>query len=403
MCDKEQKEQKEQKRWSIDRILSLGSVFFASIPVLQSIKNSEISQRSFNMVVIIPIILAVSMISILGYIYYKERKVYKNNLKELNRWAAFNKKARYEFRYWENEFRKEYSEKLKKNMLREVTVIFLALIAVGAICICFPQNAQAFWSSILGSEEEENEKKDITDIMEVDESDLEEIVREERNMQWRFVLDKPIYSFTLEAQMENQVFFYSNKESTEWVIYVQETAKQWKEEQKEGVNYRTVKDDLGNTFFDYTNSEDNFKANVDYASQFIYYDEWLEYAPYSSEYDECIVGRENLNKVEVEGELGCFEIWWKLANDYLYYAQEYERQTEDADAILFYYTNSIYCCMEALKYSLSESEYNRVYHFLVMRYHDVCRNECIISQEYKSKASTIYSILVEADVLRNVE
>ncbi|MCM1345103.1 MAG: hypothetical protein NC305_17265 [Lachnospiraceae bacterium] len=39
---------------------------------------------------------------------------------------------------------------------------------------------------------------------------------------------------------------------------------------------------------------------------------------------------------------GCQELWWKLANDYLYYAQEYERQTENADARLSYYTNSIY-------------------------------------------------------------
>lgn len=396
---KKQKEQTEQKWWSFDRVLSLLSVAFTSIPVLQSLKSNEISQRSFNAVALIPIIIAVSMISIFGYTYYKERKVYKNNLERLRKYAKSNETARTEFGYWKNEFKEEFSEKIKKNILVKVKVVFLALIVLVATCIFYPQNAHAFWSGILGIEIEENEK---TDIIEVGEEDSEEIVQEERDMQWRFVLDKPAYSFALETQMQNQVYFYPNKEFSEWVIFVQETVKQWKEEQKEGVNYKTVKDDLGNNYFDYTNSEDNFKAEVEYASQFVYYDEWLEHAPHSSEYDQCMSGRENLNKIEVEGAIGCYEIWWKLANDYLYYAQEYERQTEDADAILFYYTKSIYCCIEALKYSLSEDEYNRVYHFLVMRYHDICRDECIILQEYKTRASIIYSILVESDVLRNV-
>lgn len=289
-------------------------------------------------------------------------------------------------------------------MLRKVKGIFFTLVTIVVVCICFPQNAQAFWNGILGVEVEEgeDEEDEEPDIVKVDEKEAEEVAREERDMRWRFVLDKPEYSFTLETQMQNQVFFCSDKEFAEWKVYVQETVKKWETEQKESVNYRTVRDSAGNSFFDYTSSEDSFKAKVDYMSQYIYYDEWLEHAPHSSEYDKCILGRGNLNKVEVEGVIGCYEICWKLANDYLYCAQEYERQTEDADAILFYYTNSIYYCMEALKYSISEDEYNRVYHFMVMRYHDIYRDECIISQEYKTMANNIYLILVEMDALRNI-
>jgi len=180
---------------------------------------------------------------------------------------------------------------------------------------------------------------------------------------------------------------------------VQDTANQWKGG-KEGVNYITIEDEEGNDFYTYTAMEDRFKERVKDASQYLYYDEWQKKAPHSADYDECIRGREALNKIKAEGEAGCHELWWKLANDYQYYAQEYERQTTNAEAVLYYYVNSIYCCMEALKYSMNEDEYNTIYHFMVMRYHDICSDKCIIPQNNKETAGRIYSILVITDAKR---
>ncbi|MBD5401811.1 hypothetical protein HDR58_03275 [bacterium] len=85
MCDQEkkgqkkQKEQKEQK-WSWDSVTSLFNIALTLITALQSFKNNGISQRNFNISVLISMLLAVSMISLCLHIYFKERKTYKSNL-----------------------------------------------------------------------------------------------------------------------------------------------------------------------------------------------------------------------------------------------------------------------------------------------------------------------------------
>ncbi len=275
--------------------------------------------------------------------------------------------------------------------------VFIGTIAF--VCVCNPQNAHAYWNKIVGftSKEDNSSVESEIDNSDNEPKNTEEAAQEVRNTKWRFILDQPEFSLELEPHLEKQVFFEIDKSDTEWEEYVQGTIEQWKGE-KEGVDYITIKDEEGNNFFTYTEIEDEFKKKVGNASQYIYYDEWLKEAPHSFEYDACIEGREILNKIEVDGKTGCYEIWWKLANDYQYYAQEYERQTTNAKAVLYYYTKSIYCCMEALKYSVSEEQYNTTYHNMVMRYHDIYRDECAISQEYKEKANSIFSILVKSDV-----
>lgn len=407
MCEKEHKvqnEQEEPKKFNLtfDRVLNIICACGAVVALLQFFRNIEISQILFNLLIRIPIMLITFIVCIDAYKLKMAVKEYRKNIEELDNFAKLQMKARKQYGYWRNEFRKEFYDNLKKDASKKAKICGIILLVIVTVCIIFPQNADAFWNGVLGVEDEVSEEK--TDIPEENKEDVdktEESVKEERDMRWRFVLDKPAQNFTLETQIKNQVYFCSDKEYTEWVTYVQEISKQWKENQKKGVDYKTVKDGNGNGFFDYTSIEDNFKEDVFNASIYTYYDEWLVHAPHSYEYDKCIVGREALNNVEVEGTTGCYEIWWKLANDYLYYAQEYEQQTENAEAILFYYTNSIYCCIEALKYSMSEDEYNMIYHFMVMRYHDICRDECIISQVYKAAAADIYSILVKTDVLRN--
>ncbi|MCM1102537.1 MAG: hypothetical protein NC409_00380 [Clostridium sp.] len=106
-----------------------------------------------------------------------------------------------------------------------------------------------------------------------------------------------------------------------------------------------------------------------------------------------------MNEVEMGGEKGCYQLWWQLANDYQYYALEYETQTENRDAILYYYVNSIYCCMQALKYNVSDAQYELMYHYMVMRYHDLYRDDCLVSNHYKKLVQNIDTVTGKAYTL----
>ena len=119
--------------------------------------------------------------------------------------------------------------------------------------------------------------------------------------------------------------------------------------------------------------------------------------------DYYIFGREHLNQIDYEGETGCYKIWNQLANDYQYYAEEYERQTNNESAVSYYYINSIYCCMQGLKYSVSKGDKDKLYHYMVMRYHDMADEQLKVSDEVRKKASKIYSLLVKADCLSIID
>ncbi len=225
--------------------------------------------------------------------------------------------------------------------------------------------------------------------------------RERRGQDYRFVLEDPDGSFDLPFEREKEVFFYGESPCPGDAKEILERVRQWNGQLGEGVDHTRVQDEEGNTYYTYTGEEDKFKEQVEYASTLTYLDDWVGRAPRSSEMDRYIKGREVLNEVEVDGESGCYEIWWRLANDYQYYAQEYEAQTQNEEAVLYFYVNSIYCCMKAMQYSISVEEYNRTYHYMVMRYHDVFRQECLVSQQYKDMAYHIYSALEPGDVLGN--
>ena len=173
------------------------------------------------------------------------------------------------------------------------------------------------------------------------------------------------------------------------------------EHKKSGTTPNTLKDDKGNTYNTFTTSEDNFKEKVSQFSKETDYKKWLENAPHSSEMEEYINGRKQLNSITVDGNTGCYELWWLLANDNQYYAQEYETQTANETAILYYYSMSIYCCMEALKYQMSEKIREDIFHYMVMRYHDICRDESSVAEIYKERAKELYRFLVKLDSKSN--
>lgn len=398
-CNMKGKEQKIAN-WIANNIIAIIALFFEAFPILISyFRNNEVSWWFFLVIINIPVLFCI----------HKIYKIFQEINKEYKRFKAYREKIEDEVRQYGDTLKYNYSyckEKSKEKFIKKCRVIlvkkcialFIFIVVIACVCVCNPQNAHAYWNKIVGFTSKEDNSSVESDKNNTDNElkETEETAQEIRDTKWRFILDEPAYSFGLEPHLEKQVFFEIDKSGTEWGENVQKIVDQWKGE-KEGVNYTTIEDEEGNNFFTYTDIEDKFKERVEDASQYIYYDAWLKEAPHSIEYDECIEGREVLNKIEIDGKVGCYEIWWKLANDYQYYAQEYERQTANAEAILYYYAKSIYCCMEALKYSVSEEEYNTTYHYMVMRYHDMYSDECIISQEYKEKANSIYSILVKTD------
>lgn len=396
---------KERKiaNWTSKKIFDIIALFFQVLPTLISILgDEEISWRFFCIIILTSVIFCIYKLVTSIRDICKECKKYNNNKKKLMDIAVkYGSKFPEPYSKYEDKIKETFVENCLVICVKRWGLLLVSIVVIFLTCICNPQNANAYWNNvknIMGFTVDEDDTPDVEIIID-DEKETEDIIETEqevRNTKWRFILSEPTYSFDLETQMKKQVFFESDKSFTEWVDYVQETVDQWKGE-REGVDYKTIKDEEGNSFFTYTDIEDTFKKEVEDASQYIYYKEWQQKAPDSSVYDKCIAGRKELNQVEVEGKTGCYDIWWMLANDYQYYALEYEAQTTNADAILYYYTNSIYCCMEALKYSITEEEYDTTYHFMVMRYHDICRNECIIPQEYKMTANNLYLILVETD------
>lgn len=400
---------KERKKanWITNNIISIIALSFEVFPwVISHSRSKEVSWAFFLLIINIPVVFCIYKILAFWGAIFKEYKRYKYERRKLKSKAIRHRDTpRFDYSLSKEELREDFVAKCLAILAKRSISFFILIGTVAFVCICNPQNAYAYWNSvekIIGFTSKEDSSsvesdEDNADNEPKEAEETEKTAQEIRDTTWRFILDEPAYSFGLEPYLEKQVFFEIDKSGEEWGEYVQETVDQWKGE-KEGVNYATIEDKKGNKFLTYTEIEDKFKERVQDASQYIYYDAWLKEAPHSSEYDDCIEGREILNKVETDGKTGCYEIWWRLANDYQYYAQEYERQTANAEAILYYYAKSIYCCMEALKYSISEDEYNTTYHYMVMRFHDIYRDECIISQEYKEKAKGVYSILVKTDI-----
>lgn len=218
---------------------------------------------------------------------------------------------------------------------------------------------------------------------------------------YRFVLEEPYFDQRLEDDIEEQVFFIDHEDGS-LDDYVSLCMERIMECGYQGVDCRKVQDENGNGYLTYTAQEDSFKARVDESFGELYYVDWLNKAPKSSEMDEYMDGREALTMVSMNGRQGCYELWWARANDHQYYAQEFEIQTSNEDAILYHYGMSTYCCMEALKYEMPKEERDMIYHYMVMRYHDMCREEAKIPPTYKKRAASVHEVLEKKDPLKDV-
>lgn len=208
-----------------------------------------------------------------------------------------------------------------------------------------------------------------------------------------FVLDNPDCAPKIRTEIKQQVFFYKDAKENKIEEPIPDYLDKLFLEKKTGIEKEELADQFGNTFYTYTNAEDVFKQSVMDALSLEYYDDWEMAAPSSYEYDGVILGRESLCSVEKDGKIGSYEVCWKLANDYQYYAQEYERQTENKQAILYYYTMSIHYCIEALQYEMDEATCDMIYEYMVERYHDLARDEACVSGKYKERAQEIWDEL----------
>lgn len=342
------------------------SAYNRKIEILKSQCKSEIQERGY----------ARTDFGILSYDLAEERKR--------------KKKAVYD--HWKNKF-----------LLWFIAIIVLlwsnknnARACIGDLCILMGVSERTEQTEQMDSDEGTDFKQDEPEIQPPAEAKLM------KPQGYRFILEEPDKTMDLEWEVEEQVFFLNQQGSgltlEEYVEQVMETIYGCR---YTGVNKQSVVfvDEAGEKcdYYTYTSAEDAFKRDVEFARKETYYVDWLAAAPKSSELEAYLSGRERLNTVLMDGQRGCYELWWLLANDYQYYVQEYEVQTQNKDAILYYYAKSIYCCMKALEYEMPEEKREDIYHYMVMRYHDIYRDDANISGAYKKLAEEIWECLKEDD------
>lgn len=210
---------------------------------------------------------------------------------------------------------------------------------------------------------------------------------------YRFVLTDPDRAPELDQDIVDQVYFYGADSETALTDYISAYVEENFGRKKSEIASDSIEND-GSTYSTYSTLENDFIKDIEDCRYMQYLDDWEQSAPRSTELDKIIEGRTTLNSIETEGVSGCHELWWALANNYQYYALEYEYQTKNEEAIQYYYTMSIYCCMEALKYDLGSEEYNTIYNYMITRYKDLSSSEAAISAKYKSRASKILDAFV---------
>lgn len=308
-----------------------------------------------------------------------------------------------EYGYVKDKIRDNCWRKCIRNIKKNGITLFVSIAACFTVCICNPQNVQACEAGIKVILNSEDKRMDVEeredDSISSSQTALEDEVEEShRNTSWRFVLDDKSREFEIEHERLCKVFFSDNAQNLSMEYMFEEIENELKIH-KDGVDYRIIKDEIGNGFSTYLKMQENFEKEIDDAAEYETETEWMENAPHSASLDEYINGREQLNKINIEGKSGCYILWWYLANDYQNYALEYEHQTNNSQAILYYYVNSIYCCMMALQYINDENVYNDVYHYMVKRYHDICQDSLPINPIYKKRAKAIYKKLLENDKL----
>lgn len=305
----------------------------------------------------------------------------------------------------------------RKLATKKVRLVF-SIATLGVICLSNPCNLKAMVGNVgdyITYPKEEKEDKDSVNragtetasvIQEEEDDEKTEVLsenetgkteRKKKPESYNFVLENVDRVMSVDKEILNQVYFIDiNRNKQDIELIVGERFNHIYNSKKEQVDISMLTDNKNcQTASTYEVLEADFKQRVEECKYMEYLDEWEEKAPGSDEMEDYILGREILNTINVDGRQGCYALWWKLANDYQYYALEYEKQTDNQSAVFYYYTMSIYSCMEAMKYDISDSEYKEAFEYIKGRYKDIAREDSIISQEYKDIAKEIENILIE--------
>lgn len=295
--------------------------------------------------------------------------------------------------YDTRKLRNKILKRLFRHTIPRLIRLIIASILIFILCLTNPINTEAVWQGTLkvlfnlpsddmSEVQTEQQKSDIKSTEEIDNlTDSTEDRKERKPPGYKFILINPDKIFELDSHIEAQVYFYDD--ATVSIDLITTYLSDLKENSKIGIN-------IENKMYI---EENEFKSKVAEYMDIEYLDDWYEVAPSSDELDIYIQKRNELNNTMIDGKQGCYELWWRLANDYQYYALEYEMQTNNETAVLYYYSMSIYCCMQALEYEMNDDMYDMIYHYMAMRYHDICRDDCIISSSYRKNAKVIYSLL----------
>lgn len=322
--------------------------------------------------------------------FYKSDCLYRN--------SENDEEKKKELYYEKMKLRKKTARRLRRYILPRLIRIIMAGTLIIFLCFVNPLNVKAFWEDIQeiiaiifdqSSEDipESHTEQDNSDVeLDTENDNLIESIENEKERKppgYRFILSYPDKIFTLDRQIKAQVYFFDNDGLENSIDVISFYFSNSKENRKTGL---IIEDNM-------KDKENEFKSEVAKYINIEYIDDWYEVAPSSDKLDEYIQKRKEDNELKKEGKQGCYVLWWRLANDYQYYALEYEMQTNNETAVLYYYTMSIYCCMEALKYEMSDEMYNMIYHYMATRYHDIFRYDCIIPNTYKKRAEVIYYVM----------
>lgn len=310
---------------------------------------------------------------------------------------------------------KDIREDVKLSIAKGIATFIVIVI----LCFGYKEHVIAVYEGfkIAGNSEKLNEETDSENDEEVIESqdmvskknkiDFGESISDDEHVRqqlqgYRFVLEEPKKTPEFDPDIISQVYFCAGDINKKSVLdgQISDYFDSLIMSKRQQVSLQDLIDEQGNTYRTYDDMELEFRRAVEKVS-FATNKEFGECAPVSAVLDACMAGRENLNSIEVNGKSGNPQLWWRLANDYQYYAQEYEAQTLNGTAITYYYTMSIYCCMQVLQYNLAAVEgmdYETIYKYMYMRYQDISRNESLVLEIYKKRAAEIWYSLQEYNV-----
>lgn len=390
------------------KFLSASGTFLAAFTALWKI------ELSWSIYIIVSFIFLILLTSIIAIFIWEDKKIKMKLEKKENKYRKEikkGKKGQVRLILKKDKAIMAYKKGRKANRSKLFTAVLLA-VAFFVFCIGQTENTKAAmqWvKQLINNEKTDNMEAKDNDIVNKDNGKIPNFdasigtgenpdsnrVRKQEG--YNFVLKETNRNPKLEKEIENQIYFWRtggvNGESEETVskMFVEQS-----HEERSNADLKKISSKFGYDFDSLEEAEAEFKSKVDECKNIEYEADWIASAPDSDELDNYIEARRQLNSMKIDGAQGCYILCWRLANDYQYYALEYEAQTENAQAIYYYYSMSIYYCMESLKYDITDSERTRAENYLLSRYEDLARDDCIVNKKYKDRAGEI------AEILKNI-